>query len=124
MSEAKQPGEPHRIAVDFDGVLNSYVSGWTGATSLPDPPIPGAIEWLEEMARSFEVIIFTTRGQYPEAKAAIREWLAKHGYRGPDLRVTNKKPAALVYLDDRALRFEGVFPSKEEIHRARPWRVK
>lgn len=90
---------------------------------MPDPPVPGAIEWLEEMAKTFEVLIFTTRGQYPEARMAIRDWLAEHGYRGPLLTVTHEKPAALVYLDDRAIRFEGVFPTKEEIHRARPWRV-
>jgi hypothetical protein len=123
MSESKKEGEPCRIAVDFDGVINSYVSRWTGATDLPDPPVPGAIEWLAEMVRSFEVIIFTTRGQYPEAEAAIHAWLQKHGYCGCLPEVTNKKPAALVYLDDRAIRFEGAFPSKEEIHRARPWRV-
>lgn len=122
-AEGRKAGDPYRIAVDFDGVVNSYVSGWTGPTDLPDPPVSGAIEWLEEMAKSFEVVIFTTRGQYPEAIMAIRNWLAEHGYCGPLLAVTHKKPAALVYLDDRAIRFEGVFPTKEEIHRARPWRA-
>ena len=33
------------------------------------------------------------------------------------------KPVALIYLDDRAVRFTGPgsFPSKEAIHRAKPW---
>jgi hypothetical protein len=34
-----------------------------------------------------------------------------------------KKPAALIYLDDRAVRFEGPghWPTVDDIHRARPW---
>jgi len=32
------------------------------------------------------------------------------------------KPAALIYLDDRAVRFDGEnFPEKSEIHALRPW---
>ena len=45
------------IAADCDGVLHSYVSGWQGADSLPDPPVPGAIEWLEDVTKHFEVAI-------------------------------------------------------------------
>lgn len=26
------------VAVDFDGVINSYRSGFTGLADLPDPP--------------------------------------------------------------------------------------
>lgn len=32
-----------------------------------------------------------------------------------------KKPPTLVYLDDRAIRFEGTFPTAQDIHNARPW---
>ena len=35
------------ICVDFDGVIHSYKSGWRGVAVIPDPPVPGAIEWLE-----------------------------------------------------------------------------
>lgn len=28
------------VAVDVDGVLHSYTSGWKGADRLPDPPVP------------------------------------------------------------------------------------
>ena len=36
------------ICVDFDGVIHSYTSGWKGIDVIPDDPVPGAIEWLEE----------------------------------------------------------------------------
>lgn len=39
------------------------------------------------------------------------------------LSFPTRKPPALIYLDDRAYRFEGpgTFPTKEQIHAARPW---
>lgn len=41
------------IAVDFDGVLHSYISGWKGARNIPDPPTPGAIRWLSIMLEGY-----------------------------------------------------------------------
>jgi hypothetical protein len=40
-----------------------------------------------------------------------------------EIKFTKAKPPCLIYLDDRAVRFEGpgTFPSRDEIHRLRPW---
>ena len=43
------------LALDFDGVLHSYTSGWQGADVISDPPVPGAIEFLMEAVEHFEV---------------------------------------------------------------------
>lgn len=109
------------VAVDFDGVIHSYTSGWQGAAVISDPPVEGAIAWLESMTRDFDVVILSTRGDQEGANDAINAWLAVYGYRGPELLVTSKKVPALIYIDDRAWRFKGIFPTKGEIHRARPW---
>lgn len=138
MSKAK--GERYTIAVDFDGVLHSYTTPWQGATIIPDPPVPGAIEWLKSMLPHFDVVIHTTRGKTPEGRDAVLRWIHQWDPDNywtlneatgmgqkvalvPSLRVTDEKPAALIYLDDRGYRFEGpgTFPTKEQVHAARPW---
>lgn len=113
----------HRIAVDFDGVLHSYTSQWSTPEVIPDPPVEGAIDWLNAIVEHFEVVVFTTRAEFPAGQQAVREYLRDHGYTGPALLVTDHKPAALVYLDDRGWRFEGpgTFPTAQQIWSAKPW---
>lgn len=120
----------YTVAVDFDGVLHSYVSPWVNAHTIPDPPCKGAISWLCYISGRMEVIIFTTRGKTWRGRRAVRRWLWEHGYSEPgaecwgdlQIRVTDKKPPALVYIDDRAYRFLGEnWPTVDEVHRLRPW---
>lgn len=108
------------IAVDFDGVIHSYTSPWVAPEVIPDPPVDGAIEWLNKMVNKFDVVIFTTRAKTTAGSNAVGRWLHDHGVYG-SWTTTAIKPAALVYIDDRAWRFEGRFPSAHEIHLARPW---
>lgn len=114
----------YTICVDFDGVIHSYISEFDAAC-LPDPPVPGAIPWLEDMVVKFDVVIFTTRARFGATRSMIKAWLLEHGF-DPGLlhriRVDDVKPPALVYIDDRAYRFTGAnFPSAQEIHNMRPW---
>lgn len=110
----------YTIAVDFDGVLHSYTSPWVAPHVIPDPPVPGAMDWLSNIQLHFDVVIFTTRGRTWRGRRAVRRWLLREC--GHSFKVTDRKPAALVYIDDRAWRFHGAgFPSRGEIHLARPW---
>lgn len=114
----------YTVAVDFDGVLHSYMSPWVSPEVIPDPPVAGAIDWLKAIEKDFTVVIFTTRGSTEAGKSAVREWLMVNGWpSGINVRVTDTKPAALIYLDDRGYRFMGpqAWPSAEDIHRLRPW---
>lgn len=111
------------IAVDFDGVIHSYTSGWKGAHIIPDPPVEGAIRFLEYLMSDgtpATPVIFSTRAKSWRGRWAMRTWLCKHsgaawddcmGFQGiQSVPITANKPIASVYLDDRAVRFEGQFP--------------
>ena len=119
------PGRHRRtLAVDFDGVLHSYASGWQGPTTIPDPPVAGAIEWLTAAAERFDLAICSVRSAHPGAIDAMRAWLRAHGL--PErvlerLRFPIAKPAAELYIDDRAYRFDGAFPSFDELANLAPW---
>ena len=94
------------ICLDFDGCLHSYTSRWKGPDVIPDPPVDGAAAACRDLRdRGFHVVVFSTRCATNEGIMAVRGWLNRHGIEVDD--VVNHKPPALVYVDDRAVRFEG-----------------
>lgn len=100
---------PYSICLDFDGVLHSYDSPWTSADMIPDPPVPGAQAFCEELLRrGFHVHVMSSRAASEEGKAAIEAWLARHGF-PPLTSITYEKLPAVLYVDDRAYRFENDF---------------
>lgn len=119
------------VAVDFDGVIHSYISGWYGAEAIPDPPVPGAIEFLVQATEHFDVCIFSARNCLPGGIQAMKTWLSVWSVgltEDPEafvakLRFPVAKPSATMYIDDRAFKFEGTFPSVEEIQNFKPWVV-
>src|SRR3712207_6302999 len=89
--------------VDLNGVLDSY-TGWQGPKHF-DAPRPGAREFLAALgARGFEVVVFTTR--YADD---VWQWLREHELDHLVTDVTDRKPAAHVFVDDRAVCFRGDF---------------
>jgi len=120
------------IAVDFDGVLHKYVSPWVAPHVIADGPVDGALPWLHQMIQTFDVVIFSTRCKTWRGRRAIRRWIREHSVdhhwscteaRGLKfLRYSYKKVPGLVYVDDRAYRFEGSnFPTEKDVFRALPW---
>ena len=117
------------IAIDFDGMLYSFKSGWTGSTDLPDPPTAGAIEWLLTLVahQNLDVCIFSCRNESWRARRAIKKWLVKYGFPQEYLRLLSfpkRKPAGLL-IDDRVICFDGKhFPTYVEIVSFKPWHGK
>jgi hypothetical protein len=90
----------HTCCVDFDGVLNTY-KGWRGVDELYEPRV-GVAGFLQELSQSYNVIVFTARDAF-----RVEEWMVKHGLRQYVSHVTNVKPGASVYVDDRAVCYRG-----------------
>jgi hypothetical protein len=63
------------LVLDFDGVIHSYTSGWKGAAVIPDPPVPGALEFIVGALDRFEVHILSSRSHQRGGRNAMKRWL-------------------------------------------------
>lgn len=138
------PATPPRrtIAVDFHGVICSYATSnarvHPGYVS-PDPPNPGAIAWLIEMAADFNIVVMSGSFADPHSRrnaiANCWDWLVRYGIprelicKEPDdhhkpIHITSTRPKCVLLIDDRAMRFEGRFPAADEIRDFQPWKPK
>jgi FMN phosphatase YigB (HAD superfamily) len=94
--------------VDLNGVLDVY-TGWQGEKHW-DPPAPGARAFLRGLhEHGCRIIIFTTR-HYLD----VQRWLSRHGLFEYVSEITDVKPAATVFVDDRAVCHRGDLASTLE----------
>jgi hypothetical protein len=117
------------LCLDFDGVIHSYTSGWKGADIIPDPPVPGAMDFIREALKYFRVAIFSSRSNQPGGLDAMKDYIAVNselGFRDPieGLEWPLEKPAAFVTIDDRAITFDGTWPSIDALRNFKPWNKK
>lgn len=124
------------LCLDFDGVLHSYMSGWQGAAVIADPPVPGALQFIVHAMDHFRVAIYSSRSGQPGGIQAMQQWLGywsvdkdfgmpgdfDHGTWGA-IEWPTEKPPAFVSIDDRALTFDGSWPSMAELRRFMPWNM-
>jgi len=112
------------LAVDLDGTLLKY-SGWKGETEFGEP-IPGVKEVLQQVRDAgWAIVIWTIRNQ-PEALSAHLnkhnipfDYINQNPYGPPR---TGPKIFADVYLDDRAICFQGETTGLvERILNFKPW---
>ena len=92
-----------RILIDLDGVLNEY-----GKEKFDENHIPeikqGAFEFVEKLANSADLYLFTTRNLMLATK-----WLIKNNLDIFFKDVTNNKIPSFLYIDDRTICFKGNF---------------
>jgi len=117
------------LCLDFDGVCSMYTSGWVNAWTIPDEPVPGLFEFLEEAFKHFRVCIYSSRSEFAAGRDAMHAWFKANAIeyfmyqketegapREAALKFVNKlefpvsKPSAFVTLDDRAVTFKGTWP--------------
>jgi len=98
------------IAIDFDGVIHKYSKGYNTG-EIYDVPVDGAKVAIEMLRRDFNIIVSTAR----EDVRPVLAWLTKHSIIVDE--VTNKKPIAAIYIDDKGLRFENWFKAYFDIYK-------
>jgi hypothetical protein len=121
------------LCVDFDGVIHSYTTPWKGIDVIPDPPVPGALQWLAKATEYFVVTIYSSRSMTPDGINAMIVWMERHAQdefhhvRAALRQVVYaaEKPAAFLTIDDRALTFNGNWSAPElepgKLLKFRPW---
>ena len=108
------------VVFDFDGVIHSYTTRWRAASVIPDPPVEGIREALREIRKYYRVVVVSSRCSQEDGIDAIREYLKRYDIEVDDIAV--EKPPAVVYIDDRALTFDG-HPERllRKIRAFKPW---
>ena len=72
------------------------------------------------------VQIYSSRSKSFWGRRAMKKWLVKHGLHPAYisdglLKFPVKKPSAFLTIDDRAICFDGNFPSTAEMMAFKPW---
>lgn len=127
------------LCLDFDGVIHSYTSGWQGEAVVADPPVPGAMKFIDDAMDWFTVHIYSSRSQSGDGRNAMKDFVRTHmkayaeaelgrddGGRYADdvieeITFPHSKPAAFLSIDDRALQFNGYWPDPEKLLQFNPW---
>lgn len=101
------------VAVDFDGVLHKYSRGWQGG-QVYDPVDFMVIRRIQE--EGYAAAVMTTRDVNQVAEV-MEGWFDividtnctykfwNGGESGLDVLITNRKIAAVAYIDDRAVHY-------------------
>lgn len=97
-----------RIVLDFDDVLYLRKPNERGSLTIDSDPVPGMVRFCHDAREAgWMLYVMSARfGHQPRSMRLVRAWLKKWKFpRG--VRLTSVKLPALIYVDDRALRFDG-----------------
>ena len=92
-----------KICIDFDGVIHDNLN-YKGTRVINGNLIPGTKEALKKLSEHHTVIIHSARCEDDEAMQNIAKWLKKHEL---NYAVVKNKPNAHIFIDDRAICFNG-----------------
>ena len=116
------------LCVKFDGVIHEYNASWRLASSvILGKPVEGAFDFLAHARDHFCVCVIGERNAGPLSRRALFRWFKDHGWPVEDRRPANllfphRPPECFMLIDDRCLRFEGVFPDPLELTKFLSWK--
>jgi hypothetical protein len=111
----------------LDATLARY-DGWKGVDHIGEP-LPGAQEFMEQLCRLANVVVFTTRTKADdeslgrngktkyELASLVESWLKNHDIPYHEVYVGQGKPIASAYVDDRAVSIKAN-PNEEDYSKA------
>lgn len=114
------------ICLDFDGVIHRYSEGWRGG-EIYDPPVPGFSAWASEAARTFRLVVYSSRSASNAGRLNMIEWMQRHDIDPSDFEFMAEKPAAFLTIDDRCIPFKGDWQdpllAPEVLASFKPWNM-
>ena len=100
-----------QLAIDFDGVIHKSSKSFYDGT-IYDDPVDGVEEALKRLSKDYTLIIYTCKANPDRplindktGTELIWEWLEKHNFAKYISKITSEKPRAIVYIDDKGIRF-------------------
>lgn len=91
---------------DFDGVIHPYGNGYGRVFTHPcDPNVKKTIIELSELG--WRVVCHTTRALTEQGRSDVEAYLYEEGLRPYISEITGEKVPARVYVDDRAITYDG-----------------
>lgn len=112
------------IIMDFDGVIHLDQKEWVDVDIIQDEPIEGINETIQKLrADGYYIFVQSARCHYNNCMIAIQQFLDKHGIIVDG--ITSRKLPAKIYIDDRAITFNG---NPNDLYEAvcnfKPWNKK
>ena len=99
------------IAFDFDGVIHKYRKGWLDGSIYDDLDYE-LLNFIGELLANYNVVIFTARDTKQVLKHLKKCTIfryeicnTKFWNKKGTIGITNIKPAAVLYVDDRAYEY-------------------
>lgn len=89
------------LSLDFDKPLNPYTKGWDGGQITDLHPTIGARGALERLVKRYRLVVTTARTDHGVVHQALDDW----GLSPMIDDVSNIKPPAVAYIDDKGVQF-------------------
>tara|TARA_R110001632_G_C11054377_1_gene385045 strand:- start:97 stop:486 length:390 start_codon:yes stop_codon:yes gene_type:complete len=109
------------ICLDLDGVIYPNLI-WLGSDTLRGKPVDGAKEAIDELKEDYTIIINSARFNDIKTIPRVKEWLDDN-YIYYD-KISEKKPHADIYIDDKAIGFSGNWDNTlSDVYRFKQWQT-